>query len=474
MTSTRRTKKRLLQLKDFKHLQQVDKEVLWHPYTQMAEYAAGDPIIIDRGDGPYLYDIRRRRFLDAFGSMWCNVWGHSRPELVKAIQQQAERLAHTSLFSVSHTPAIQFADLLVEAIAEDFRFAPDPCALKHVFYSDNGSTAVEVAMKMALQFQNQTGQIKRTQFLSFHDGYHGDTFGAMAASSIDVFRRKFAPSLFKVHHATYPTQVDPDERPDNFRSVDRQLEATLAGNSDRLAAVIIEPVIQGASGMRPLADDFLARVKKYCHEYGILLITDEVFTGFCRTGPIIASSAELVEPDIICLGKGITGGIMPMGVTVASDRVYGAFQGEWKDFNHLLHGHTFSGNPIACAAAIANLNLTKQEKLKENVKLRAREFSYHLKRRIAPHPRVGKIRQKGLAIGVPILDARGSEDGGYEARKDANLVCREAINQRVLLRPLGNVITIVPPLAIGSEHVEEIVAALEQSLKVFDKDPSQP
>jgi len=467
--SDNRISSRNVALRDFPRLAEIDRTNLWHPYTQMREYAQQDPIIIERGEGPYLYDIRRRRFLDAFGSMWCSVWGHNHPEIVKAIQTQAATLCHSSLFSVSHLGAVELSHQIVEAIREDFRFADDPTTLNHVFFSDNGSTAVEVAMKMALQYQNQIGQIARTHFLTFYDGYHGDTFGAMSASSIDVFRQKFAPSLFKVTNQSYPMQVDPDEKPDNWRMADRNLEATMAGMSNKLAAVIIEPVVQGASGMRPLCEDYLGRIKKYCREYGILLITDEVFTGFCRTGPMIASSTEMVEPDIICLGKGITGGELPMGVTVASDQVWQAFQGEWTELRHFLHGHTFSGNPLACAAASRNLQMINEYKLKENVKARSREFNYALRREVAKHPRVGAIRQRGLAIGIPIKDAKGAENAGYLARADANRVCAAALaNHRVILRPLGNVITIVPPLAIETEHIEEIVHALEDSLKVLD------
>lgn len=464
-----RISSRNIALRDFPRLAEIDHNTLWHPYTQMREYAQLDSIIIERGEGPYLYDIRRRRFLDAFGSMWCSVWGHNHPELVKAIQTQAGQLCHSSLFTLSHLPAVELASNLVDAIREDFRFADDPPTLNHVFFSDNGSTAVEVAMKMALQYQNQIGQISRTQFLTFYDGYHGDTFGAMSASAIQVFRQKFAPSLFHCTNQSYPMQVDPDEKPDNWRMNDRNLEATMAGLSDKLAAVIIEPVIQGASGMRPLCEDYLGRIKKYCREYGILLITDEVFTGFCRTGPLVASSTELVEPDIICLGKGITGGEMPMGVTVASDRVYGAFTGEWAEMKHFLHGHTFSGNPLACAAAIRNLQMIQEFKLKENVKARAREFGLALKQSVAKHPRVGQIRQRGLAIGIPIKDAKGSDDAGYAGRADANKVCAAALqNHRVILRPLGNIITVVPPLNIETQHIDEIVNAISEGLKALD------
>lgn len=463
-----RTSSRVAPLRDFKLLQEQDQSLVWHPYTQMQEYAQTEPIIIERGEGPYLFDIRRRRFLDAYGSMWCNVWGHNHPELVKTIQQQATQLCHASLFTVSHVPAVEFAAMLVDAVKQDFRYAGEPSTLNHVFYSDNGSTAVEVAMKMALQYQNQIGQISRTQFLTFHNSYHGDTFGTMSASNVDVLKQKFTPSLFKCHHATYPMQVDADEH-ESTRHHEMQLEALIAGRSDKLAAVVIEPVIQGVSGMRPLAEDYLGKIKKYCREYDILLITDEIFTGFCRTGPLIASSAELVEPDIVCLGKGITGGTLPMGVTVANDKVYSAFNGEWSDFRQFLHGHTYSGNPLACAVAIRNLQMIEEEKLKENVKSRSRELSYYLRRRVASHERVGQIRQRGLAVGIPILGEDGSEDGGYEARQDANRVCLDAIERsRVLLRPLGNMITITPPLNIEAEQIEEIVGAIERGLEVLD------
>lgn len=463
------TSARLAGLQDAKHLKEVDSNILWHPYTQMTEYAQQDPIIVQRGEGPYLIDIRHRRFLDAFGSMWCNVWGHSNAEIAQAIKDQADQLCHTSLFTVSHVPAVQLAEQLVKTVANDFRYADKPSSLNHVFFSDNGSTAVEVAMKMALQYQNQKGKIQRTKFLTFHDSYHGDTFGTMSASNIDIFRRKFAPSLFDCYSTDYPMQVDPHERPDNWRQCDRNLEALIAGRSDKLAAVVVEPVVQGVSGMRPLAEDYLARIKKHCAEYDILLITDEVFVGFCRTGPIVASSAELVEPDIICLGKGITGGTQPMGVTMASDKVYAAFDGEWSDFKHFLHGHTYSGNPIACAAALANLEMIKNHRLKENVKNRARDFRSLLRQKVAIHPRVGEIRQRGLAIGIPILDENGNEPDSYDARKDANAVCKAALEKRVIVRPLGNIITIIPPLALERKHVEEIVNAIAEGLKVLDQ-----
>jgi adenosylmethionine-8-amino-7-oxononanoate transaminase len=463
-----RTSSRLVRLRDKKSLVEHDQVNVWHPYTQMQEYAQAEPIIIERGEGPYLYDVRRRRFLDAFGSMWCNVWGHNHPELVKAIQAQAGQLCHSSMFTVSHVPGIEFAAMLCEAIRLDFRFADDEPSLGHVFYSDNGSTAVEVAMKMALQYQNQIGQIGRTQFLTFHSGYHGDTFGAMSASSIDVFTQKFSPSLFKCHRATYPMQVDADEH-ESTRHHEMQLEAQIAGRSDKLAAVIIEPVIQAASGMRPLAEDYLGKIKKYCREYDILLITDEVFTGFCRTGPLIASSAELVEPDILCLGKGITGGMLPMGVTVANKKVFDAFKGEWAEMKQFLHGHTYSGNPLACAVAMRNLEMISDEKLKENVRSRSRELDYALRRALGKHPRVGKIRMRGLAVGIPILDEKGNDDGGYAARANANAVCQSTIDKsRVLLRPLGNVITIVPPLNIETEQIEEIVNAIARGLEVLN------
>ncbi|MBK8205601.1 MAG: adenosylmethionine--8-amino-7-oxononanoate transaminase [Planctomycetes bacterium] len=468
--SESRTSSRLGGLRDYKLLAEQDQTVVWHPYTQMQEYAQREPIIMERGQGPYLYDVRRRRFLDAYGSMWCNVWGHNQPDLVNAIQDQAARLCHTSLFSVSHVPAIDLAVQLTEAIKEDFRYAGEPPSLNHVFYSDNGSTAVEVAMKMALQYQNQIGRISRTQFLTFHYGYHGDTFGAMSASSIDTFRRKFAPSLFECQNADYPMQIEEGERPDSLRSTEMALEALIAGKSDKLAAVVIEPVIQAAAGMRPLAEDYLGKIKKYCREYDILLITDEVFTGFCRTGPLIASSAELIEPDILCLGKGITGGTLPMGVTVASDKVYDAFKGEWSDMKQFLHGHTYSGNPLACAVALRNLELVAEHKLKENVRARAREFHYILRRKFSEHPRVGQIRQRGLAIGIPIKDANGRDVSDYESRGDAIKVCMRAIdNARVLLRPLGNMITICPPLNIEREQVDEIVNAIDEGLKALDE-----
>ncbi|KAA0216398.1 adenosylmethionine--8-amino-7-oxononanoate transaminase [bacterium] len=473
MTADKASTSRVNPLRDLRRITQIDQEVVWHPYTQMSEYGAQEPLIVQRGEGVYLYDVRRRRFLDGYGSMWCNVWGHCHPELVSAIQSQAAKLCHSSLFSATHEAAIEFAYKLVEYIKLDFRFADEPPTLGHVFFSDNGSTAVEVAMKMALQYQNQIGQLKRQQFLVFDGSYHGDTVGAMSAGSISTFNRKFGSVLFTVHRAPYPMQVDPDDRPSNWRTAERAMEAQLAGLSDRLAAVIIEPVVQGAAGMRPLCDDYLVRVKKYCHEYGILLITDEVFTGFCRTGPLIASSKEMVEPDILCLGKGLTGGTLPMGVTVASSRVFEAFKGEWSEMKQLLHGHTFSGNPLACVAASKNLDMIEEYKLAGIVKQRSRELSQMLKAQVARHPRVGPIRQRGLAVGVPLKNAAGAddlgheEDGGYEQRAEAEKVCQACLKKGVLLRPLGNVITIVPPLNIEVHHLEEIVAALEEGLKVL-------
>ncbi|MHC4841130.1 MAG: adenosylmethionine--8-amino-7-oxononanoate transaminase, partial [Planctomycetota bacterium] len=416
-----------------------------------------------------------RKFLDAFGSMWCNVFGHCHPDLTAAIQEQVGKLCHSSLFSVTHAPAVEFARQLVDAIKEDFRFADNECSLNHVFYSDNGSTAVEVAMKMALQYQNQKGKIGRTQFLTFTDAYHGDTFGAMSVGKIEAFKRMYSPSLFETFNSPYPVQVDPDERAEGIRNTAMQLEALISGRNDKIAAIVIEPVLQGAAGMRPLAEDYLGKLKKYCREYDILLITDEVFVGYYRTGRLVASSAELVEPDILCMGKGVTGGTMGMGVTVANNKVYGAFEGEWSEMKQFLHGHTYSGNPIACAAAIKTLELIKETRLAENVKSRAREFSYELKRRIGSHERVGQIRQRGLAIGVPILDSKGRDEGGYTSRDDANKVCKRALEKnRVILRPLGNIITIVPPLSIERQQIDEIVDALETGLEALHESSDTP
>src|SRR5215213_8056925 len=319
----------------------ADRKHLWHPFTQQQSWADEDAVIVEEADGCELVDVNGRRYIDGVSSLWCNVHGHRHPAIDGAVREQMERVSHSTMLGLSHRPAIELAQRLVEIA---------PPGLTRVFYSDSGSTAAEIALKMAFQYWHQRGE-RRTRFVSLREAYHGDTIGSVSVGGIDLFHSAYGPLLFDTLHA------EPGDAAD--------MERLLSAHAGEVAAVILEPLVQGAAGMIVHPEGYLRAVRELCDRHDVLLICDEVATGFGRTGRMFACEHEDVAPDLMCVAKGITGGYLPLAATLTTERIYEGFLGRHEEFRTFFHGHTYTGNPLACAAALATLRLFDQERTLE-------------------------------------------------------------------------------------------------------------
>jgi adenosylmethionine-8-amino-7-oxononanoate aminotransferase len=424
-------------------LEQWDREHVWHPFTPMQAYAAERPLIIAGARGCFLIDLDGREYLDGVSSLWCNLHGHRVPELDDAIRQQLDAVAHSTLLGISNVPAIRLARRLVELA---------PPGLNHVFYSDDGATAVEVALKMAFQYWRQCARPRpeKTQFLALQGAYHGDTLGDVSVGDLARFHHLFAPLLFPTVRAPNPHCYRCPlglERSSCRIDCAEALADLVRRHADTLAAVVIEPLVQGAAGMIPAPEGYLRRVREVTRQHDVLLIADEVAVGFGRTGTLFACTQEGVSPDFLCLAKGLTGGYLPLAATLATDEVYDAFLGPPEAGRTLYHGHTYTGNPLGAAVALANLDLLESPSGLPALPKKIERLRTHLER-LRNFSVVGDVRQKGLMAGIELVrDRRTKERFAPEERMGA-LFCRMAREQGVLLRPLGDVVVVMPPLAI--------------------------
>jgi adenosylmethionine-8-amino-7-oxononanoate aminotransferase len=434
----------------------IDREHVWHPFTQMQEWT--DPVVIVRGEGPYLFDAEGRRYVDGVSSLWVTVHGHRTPEIDAAVASQLGRVAHSTLLGLSNVPSIELAGRLVERA---------PRGLTRVFYSDSGSTAVEVALKMAFQHQRRRGEERRTKFAFFEGGYHGDTLGAVSVGGIDLFHRLFRPLLFDSHRVPAPRCYRcPVGKTFPTCGIDclRTFEEVLREHGGEIAAVIVEPAMQGAAGMIPQPEGWLTRVAAGTREAGALLIADEVAVGLGRTGRWFAVEHEGVRPDLLAVAKGLSGGYLPLAATLATEEVFASFLGRYEEMRTFFHGHTYTGNPLACAAAIANLDKMARERTVEEA-ARKGEILGRLLEPLRSLPPVGDVRRRGLMAGVELVSDRAArEPFPPEARAGAR-VCEEARRRGVLLRPLGNVVVLMPPLGAPDGVLGEIVEVLAASIR---------
>jgi len=416
-------------------LADLDRRHVWHPFTQMQEWEADEPLIVERAEGPWLVDTAGRRYLDGVASLWTNVHGHRHPEIDAAIRAQLERVAHSTLLGLANVPAIELAARLT-ALA--------PAGLRHVFYSDSGSTAVEVALKMAFQHWRQRGRPEKRRFVALTEAYHGDTLGSVSVGGIDLFHQIFHPLLFHVD------RVPPDAD---------ALAALLAARGAEVAALVVEPLVQGAAGMLLQPPGFLARAAALCREHEVLLIADEVATGFGRTGTMFACEQEGVRPDLLCLAKGLTGGYLPLAATLATDAVYDAFRGTHAEQRTFFHGHTYTGNPLACAAALASLDVFARERVLERLPPLIDRLAAGLAARVAPLAHVAAIRQRGLMVGIELQEDPATATPYPFAAAVGARVCRAVRRHGVILRPLGNVVVLMPPLCVGAAEIDLLVTA---------------
>jgi adenosylmethionine-8-amino-7-oxononanoate aminotransferase len=412
---------------DTAELAAADRRHLWHPFTQQQGWSEEPPIMIERAEGTTLYDTDGNAYIDGVSSLWCNVHGHRHPHIDAAVREQLDRVAHSTMLGLSHPPAVELAERLV-AIA--------PPGLTRVFYSDSGSTAVEVALKMAFQWWAQRGERERTEFVCLRGGYHGDTIGSVSVGGIDLFHSLYEPLLFKAH------QAEPGDR--------HSVAELLAEHGERIAAVIVEPLVQGAAGIMLQPPGFLREVRELCDEHGVLLICDEVATGFGRTGTMFACEQEDVAPDLMCVAKGLTGGYMPLAATLASERVYDGFLGAFEEFKTFFHGHTYTGNPLACAAALATLEVFEQERTLERLQPKIELLGELLERHVAPLPAVREIRRRGTMVGIELGLFPLSERIGHQATLAAR-------RRGAIVRGLGDVLVLMPPLAITEAELERLV-----------------
>jgi len=424
-----------------------DHTYLWHPFTQMQEWLAEDPLIISRGEGNYLIDVHGEKYLDGVSSLWCNVHGHAHPALNAAISAQLEQIAHSTLLGLANTSSILLAKRLVEITR---------AGLTRVFYSDAGATAVEIALKIALQYWQMQGATRKTQFVSLVEAYHGDTLGAMQVGYSEHFHHFYRPIIPEALRLTPPhcfRFYQGMSEADALTAAIAEADAMLSQHRDEVAALIVEPLMQGAAGMwaHPIA--YLQALQDLARQHDILLICDEVATGFGRTGRMFACQHAGVTPDILCLAKGITGGYLPLAATLTTETIFSAFLAPYDEFKAFFHGHTYTGNPLACAAALANLDLFEQNQVIDRLQAKIALLTECLHTDFAPLRHVVDIRQWGYMVGIELAQDRTRKLPYAPGERIGRLVIQEARKHGVIIRPLGDVVVLMPPLSLSQDEL---------------------
>ena len=444
-----------------KRLAALDQTHIWHPFTPMQGWMESDPLIIERGEGCELIDTDGNRYLDGVSSLWVNIHGHGHPTLDAAITEQLTRLAHSTFLGLTHPPAIELAARLV-ALA--------PGRLERVFFSENGAASVEVALKMAYSYWRHKGQ-DRPRFVRLENAYHGDTIGAVSIGGIDRFHESYRPLLFST--AAFPSPycyrcpLDLSPADCGLRCAEA-LEDVLAAEGDQVAAVVIEPLVQGAAGIITAPEGHLRRVADIARRHGVLLVVDEVATGFGRTGKMFACEHEGIEPDILCLAKGLTGGYLPLSATLATGEVFDAFLARPEEHRTLYHGHSYSGNPLCCAVALANLDVFEADRTLDSLPGKVEALAASLKP-LADHPHVGEIRQRGLMVGIELVADRATKEPFPEHLQVGAEVARATRPRGAIVRPLGDVVVLMPPLAMTESELGRLVEATAEAIEEATK-----
>lgn len=446
-----------------KKIGSFDKEFVWHPFTQMKDYTQKDPIVIERGEGSYLIDTEGRKYIDGVSSLWVNVHGHKVEEIDNAIKEQIGKLSHSTLLGITNPPAAELAKKLIDIC---------PPGLKKVFYSGDGASAVEVAIKMAFQYWQLKDKPEKTKFICLENGYHGDTLGAVSVGGIDIFHSTFKPLLFETYQApSYYCYRCPLNK--SFPSCDiacaKEIEKTLERHHGEIAGVIFEPYVQAAGGMIVSPPGYLKMVREYCDKYDVLMILDEVATGMGRTGKMFACEHESVTPDMLVLGKGLTGGYLPLSATITNQEIYDTFLGEYEEFKTFYHGHSYAGNPLSCAASLGNLQafenydtlLNLQEKI-EFLEDELKEFN--------GLSHVGDVRNKGFMVGIELVRDKETKEPYPAEMKMGWKVSDLAMEDEVLIRPLGNVVVLMPPIGIPMEDLKKLVSTTFKAIKNATED----
>ena len=431
--------------------QKKDLKYIWHPCSQMKDYEELAPIVIERGEGIYLYDTEGKKYYDIISSWWCNLLGHCNPKINQAIKNQLDNLEHVIFANFSHKPVITLCEKLMEVL---------PKGLCKFNFADNGSSAIEMALKMSFQYHYQTGNPQKKRFMALTEAYHGETIAALSVGGVDLYSEIYKPILMDVERI---------EAPDCYRCPYGYLhgncncpciekaEKTFEKFGDETCALIIEPLLQGSAGMKVYPPLYLKKLRNLCDKYNVHLIADEIATGYGRTGKMFACDHAGITPDIMCLSKGLTGGYMPMAIAVTTQEIYDAFYADYLEGKAFMHSHTYSGNPLACSAACAVLDILKEEKIIEKANEKAIYFHKKIIERFANHKNVGDIRHIGLINAIELV-----EDKTTKQPFDSNLrigyqIYKKALKEGVVLRPLGNVLYFNPPLIIEKTDMDYVI-----------------
>ncbi len=427
-----------------------DINYIWHPFTQMKDYETEAPLIIDSGKGVYIRDIEGNQYIDAISSWWVNTLGHSHPRLNEAIKRQLEKIEHVLLAGFSHVPAIELAERLVQ-------ITPDK--LTKVFYSDNGSTAVEVALKMAYQYCQQAGMTGKKKFVALKNSYHGDTIGAASVGGICVYHEIYRPMLFDIFQAESPycyrCPAGKDKETCDIECLG-SVEEIFRQHQQEIAGIIVEPLVQAVGGMIIYPAEYLKRLRELCDQYNVLLIDDEVAMGFGRTGKMFAFEHAGITPDIVCLAKGITAGYLPLAVTMATDEIYRAFYDDYEKLKTFFHGHSFTGNPVAASVAVENLKILEEDKVIESLQPKIRVLQQNLEK-FRELDCIGDIRQIGMVGAVEVVKNKKTKETYRFEERIGHKIYKQALKRGALLRPLGSVIYFMPPYVIAEEEIEQVI-----------------
>lgn len=437
-------------------IEEKDKAYIWHPFTQMKGWLEDKQTVITTAKGIYLTDSEGRTYYDGVSSLWVNIHGHQRAEIDQAIIAQLGKVAHSTALGLANVPAAEFAEMLV---------AVSPEGLNKVFYSDDGSTAVEVAIKMAFQYWQHKGKKEKCKFIALGNAYHGDTIGSVSVGGIDLFHRVFKPLLFEPYHIPSPSCYHcqmADVQTCQMQCVDA-LEKVLREHHEEIAGLVIEPLVQAAAGMLMSKKGYLKRVRALTRQYDVLFIADEVATGFGRTGKMFACEHEAVSPDLMCISKGITGGYMPLAATLATDEIYNAFLGEMGAKKTFYHGHSYTANQLACAAGIASLKIFTTDCVIENLEKKIQYIGKYLKS-IGSLAHVGEARQCGMIVGIEIMEDKAKKIPYAWEKSMGAVVCMKAREHGLFIRPVGDVVVFMPPLCSTVAEIDDMLAIVAQSI----------
>lgn len=441
-----------------KELIAKDRKLIWHPFTQMQEWQTDETLVIEKGEGCYLFDSEGRKYLDGVSSLWCNVFGHRVKAIDQAVKKQLGKIAHTTFLGLTHPSAVELAEKLVTITPE---------GLTRVFYSDSGSEAVEIALKIAFQYWQQSGKPEKKKFARLTNAYHGDTIGSVSLGGIELFHQTYKPLLFQTfeipspYRYRWPGTDDPERVKEESLAA---MEKVLSEHHQELAAFVMEPLMQGAAGMIDQPAGYISRARELTRKYNILLIFDEVATGFGRTGKMFAAEHENVAPDIMAVAKGLTGGYLPLAATLTTEKVYEAFLGRYEEFKTFFHGHTYTANPLACAAAIAAIDLFEKKRVLEKLQPKIELLNKRLKK-FYELKHVGDIRQAGTMIGIELVNDKSTKKEFRPGEKIGVRVIERARQKGAILRPLGPVVVLMPPLAMTEEELNTLLDITYASIK---------